>query len=1792
MTNEEQIKKWKKQLEEYDKKRIAELNEIRITPSVPITSSTRNKDADTSNFFGGLLGGLLPGSSIADAAIKSIREDTKLQQEAKKQGIDLNNLYTTQENLNMFGADVGRTIEATGAGISSALSNLGKGTLIAARNMGALSPAVDKAIADLRAGTKNAQVEELKLKAKEKGIDTITLDEYLNKAKNTKTSLERINDFSANTFDKWSNEANQRIAELQGETQNEFAKTAIGFMPNLSQQAVTIGASLINPVLGTSVATGQAMGSYYNDAKSRGMTDEQANDFSQIMGIVEGATEMIGVDKLIKAGKGAKALAKGGLNSARKELSKEVITSTFGNLLGGAMDNFMQEALTEPIQEGVADWIGGKGNWENIDQRMLEAGINGAITSLITGGANIGVQSAVGVASKTRNGQTATQQEVNQGLVDTLAEIDKLSKEEKQEFIDKYVTPGIETAQDVAKQGLNQTQNEQNQGTQTQISENAQQQVQEQEQQIVQQENENALKENVEPQNQEQEQEIAQEEEKLQKMQENLTSEQEEAQVEESTKEKQFKIIQENNPKDKNLSDHTWIENKNDIKTYQEAVDSDNATTPDFTEADMQKALDTGKVTVYSSTPIEQGAFVSPSKMEAQSYAGNGEIYSKEINTSDVAWIDSLQGQYAQISQQETPTFNDIDAETPQEFMAKRKDYIDKNMTIDDNYKDNISRGSLKAKVDGKIVGSLNYEINDNGQIEVANIHVNDDYRRLGIATKLYEQLQEKTPDQDIKFGELTEEGKKLLDSIASLKSKTNQEGFEEYSGQIRQVSPKEAPAQVPQVNEVKQRQVESTQPTTQQVEPVVSGEKGQRKTLGKQAQNQNLPQEFRDVADKLYKTNLYTKKKNSQLKTQAQDRISKVGADNLLTDLTEKTNNSPRLSAEDMVASIELYNHYVQKGDIQKSETALQNLAMSGTEIAQALQAMSIMNHLTPQGQAVWIQRSADKLNKSMLAKKKATLKTIDGQQRVIDKNGKDITNKTPLFKFTQEMQKKLQNSTKENMYDVLDDIYKEMGQQVPKSHMEQFDEWRYFSMLGNPKTHFRNILGNITMEGLRQGKNKLAGAIEDAYYSVTGKDGERNHTLRFADKKTKDFAKQDVKNREVQTMLGVTEDKYNPQSRLKQNQRTFKNNLFEKSIGKVFKGNTGLLSKEDASVLGIAGLEPAYKRSLAEYITANRLDVDTMTDKQLAKAREYAVTEAKEATFHTYNKIASIINTFESKNALTKVLVGGTVPFKQTPMNVAIQGFEYSPAGLLKTLTYDTVQLKNGNINANQYINKISKGLTGTGIALLGYGLTSAGILKASSGGDDKDDYEKSLGKQNYAIQIGDSTYSLDWLAPAGIPLFVGSELYQISKADAEEKKGGNVNQNEIAQSAENLFNAMTTAMNPMTEMTMLSGLTSVLKSYANDPAQALGNIIINTGKSYATQSVPTALGQIVRSADDKERSTTSTESNVFTKALDSTKNQIMSKLPGLRQMLPVATDVWGNEIEGKNYIENAILPANRKEVKTDKVDEAITKLYDETGESAVIPDTYIQKTLTLDKEKYRLTNEEYAQLKQQYGQTSHDLLEALTQSSDYGKLTNDQKVKAVKEVYSYVKASLKHTYADQNDIDAEDSSVYQKVQNVIQNGGDAKDYFKYIGLTNGMDKDKEKINALENSNIRNKGAIYESTIGKDDDKYKIMKNTGINDKAYLDYKQQKFESDKDDNGKTISGSAKNKFYDYMDDANMTYEQKLLLTGMNYTLLPGERDTLANYIESLPISASEKTDIYRHLKGAKVYDNGEIYY
>lgn len=117
-------------------------------------------------------------------------------------------------------------------------------------------------------------------------------------------------------------------------------------------------------------------------------------------------------------------------------------------------------------------------------------------------------------------------------------------------------------------------------------------------------------------------------------------------------KQKQLDIVKNNNPVNDDY--HTWIRNVEDIKTLEETInDSDwidyDEYNPDLSRQDIENAIDSGKITVYSSYPIKQGIFVSPSKMEAESYSSNGKVYSKEVNINDVAWIDPTQGQYAKV---------------------------------------------------------------------------------------------------------------------------------------------------------------------------------------------------------------------------------------------------------------------------------------------------------------------------------------------------------------------------------------------------------------------------------------------------------------------------------------------------------------------------------------------------------------------------------------------------------------------------------------------------------------------------------------------------------------------------------------------------------------------------------------------------------------------------------------------------------------------------------------------------------------------------------------------------------------------------------------------------------------------------------------------------------------------------------------------------------------------------------------------------------------------------------------
>lgn len=959
--------------------------------------------------------------------------------------------------------------------------------------------------------------------------------------------------------------------------------------------------------------------------------------------------------------------------------------------------------------------------------------------------------------------------------------------------------------------------------------------------------------------------------------------------------------------------------------------------------------------------------------------------------------------------------------------------------------------------------------------------------------------------------------------------------------------------------------------------------------------ESSNTTKEAKSIAKELMGTDTYVPETNKSQLVQADARINNSSPEAELKSLMNRATTGGKIEAVDIAVGERLIQYYSKVGDKTNLQEAIQATAMAGTNAGKTVQALSMLNHQTPEGQATWIQRSVDKINNELAKKKGGTItKDSDGNIKVINKQGKDITGKVDLFDLTPEMIEKITSSKdKETMYKNIDSVYEELGNQVPKSTIEKIDSWRYFSMLANPRTHIRNMVGNVAMGKTQRIKDKLAGGIE-GIVNKFNPEMERTKTIAFANKKTKEFVKEDFKNIDVQSRLELNENKYNPQSRLQNSRKTFKHDIFEKTLGKLFNLNDNLLEAEDG-----LGLKSSYKKALADYITSNKIDVDNITDKQLSKARNYAIEQAKEATFHQANSIASAINQFSGKNKLTKGVTDAVLPFVKTPMNVAKAGMEYNPVGLLKTLTYDTAKLRKGDININKYIDNLSKGLTGTGIAVLGYALADAGMLKASGGDDDKkENYDEATGSQAYSIEIAGKTYSLDWLAPVGIPLFTGAEAYSIQKSGTEEKNNvssdDNKKINQILKSLENWSNAMSKSMSPMSEMSMISGLTSALSSYNEDKLSAMGT---NAVKSYVNQFVPTLIGQIAKTSDEYERSTTSTKTGLISKAIDQTKLQITSKIPGLRKTLPVKTDIWGNKQKQEENLpiralNNFINPSTVKEVTKDKVDNEINNLYSKNGEKSILPVNSIDKTFKIDGTTYRMTSEEYSKYKTDYGKNSYNLINNLISTKQYQKLTDNQKQKAIENIYTYVKEKNKVNYAKSVNKEVKTSTLYNTLEDLKKHGGEQSDYLSYIAKTEGISKDKEKEEILANADYSDttKSIIYKTAINSRDKKYLDLEKIDFPITEYLKYKSQDFVSDKDEDGESIKGSKSKKVYNYLNnisESKLSDDYKKIICRIEE--ISDYDNDVVNFINKQKLSIEDKTSLLKNI-GFKINKDGYI--
>ena len=393
------------------------------------------------------------------------------------------------------------------------------------------------------------------------------------------------------------------------------------------------------------------------------------------------------------------------------------------------------------------------------------------------------------------------------------------------------------------------------------------------------------------------------------------------------------------------------------------------------------------------------------------------------------------------------------------------------------------------------------------------------------------------------------------------------------------------------------------------------------------------------------------------------------------------------------------------------------------------------------------------------------------------------------------------------------------------------------------------------------------------------------------------------------------------------------------------------------------------------------------------------------------------------------------GIIPFTKTPANILKRGIEYSPVGLVKGIYDATTQVKKGKVTASQAIDEMAAGLTGTGIVMLGALLKSLGLIV---GGDEEkqkeQNFEKLKGNQNYALKIGNKTYTIDWMAPSSMPLFVGVEVVDLLEAE---------NISDIIGSIGNITE-------PVFELSMLQGLNSTMNTLGSD--NPIAETFSNTVESYFGQYNPTFLGQIARTIDPKRRTTYADKNSIVPSALQTFAQKQLQKIPFASKALPTYKDQFGRESETENVVErifsNFLSPGYLADVKDQPVENELTKLYEKTGESAILP-SYATKSITVNKEKKNLTAKEYDTFAKVRGNVAYDNLEKLMTSQEYKSMDDEQKIKAIKKIYDYANSVGKSKVSDYELTKSE-----QQIQDYEKAG---IDYYKWLILQDKADTNK---------------------------------------------------------------------------------------------------------------------------------------
>jgi hypothetical protein len=374
-----------------------------------------------------------------------------------------------------------------------------------------------------------------------------------------------------------------------------------------------------------------------------------------------------------------------------------------------------------------------------------------------------------------------------------------------------------------------------------------------------------------------------------------------------------------------------------------------------------------------------------------------------------------------------------------------------------------------------------------------------------------------------------------------------------------------------------------------------------------------------------------------------------------------------------------------------------------------------------------------------------------------------------------------------------------------------------------------------------------------------------------------------------------------------------------------------------------------------------------------------------------------------------------------------------------------------------------------------------------------DDKDKKQQQMkeGYKPYSIHIGNKYYTYDWAEPASSSLVMASEIYKAVHDDNEKTNLANAGVKAIQTGVDTWVNS-----SPLSSFAELMG--------SGQYASSFGERALETATNFPGSFVPAVVGATAKTMDTTQRNTYDPNSIV-----KSSINQTIAKIPQLSKTLPAKYDTWGNEIKrynsaGEAAFANYVNPGVYSSEKHTPIDDAIEKLYKETGDNGVYPPTAEYKIdMGDDKPKRNLTTKEQSEYQKTMGQMNYKFAKGFLGSNEAKRFDSMEQADVLRKMYSFSRTLSQNTLFSKeikDDSMKKMLEVYEQagkgdkgINEVIKYCSDVA-FLKKNGLSN-TPKNMELLHTEGEKAVIDKGRATEALS-----KYEDLPNTEKNRELYL--------------------------------------------------------------------------------------------